>query len=84
MILLEDIARYFPVAGEAENVFALFDKDSNGDASREEVEIAVMLVLVPFVHLGILMTPLREFHREQQSIEHSMRGIFHSGALIRY
>lgn len=41
-LLVEDIARFFPTADEADMVFALFDQDSNGDASRDEVEMAVM------------------------------------------
>ncbi|KAJ6586941.1 Mechanosensitive ion channel-domain-containing protein [Mycena vulgaris] len=41
-LLVEDIVRFFPTAEEANSVFALFDQDSNGDASRDEVEMAVM------------------------------------------
>ncbi|KAJ7096303.1 Mechanosensitive ion channel-domain-containing protein [Mycena epipterygia] len=41
-LLVEDIARFFPTAEEAESVFALFDQDSNGDASRDEVEMSIM------------------------------------------
>ncbi|KAJ6593918.1 Mechanosensitive ion channel-domain-containing protein [Mycena capillaripes] len=41
-ILVEDIARFFPTPDEADLVFALFDQDSNGDASRDEVEMAMM------------------------------------------
>ncbi|KAF9460703.1 hypothetical protein BDZ94DRAFT_1169180 [Collybia nuda] len=57
-LLLSDIARFFPTPEEAEHVFTLFDKDMNGDASREEVEMACL-----------------EFHREQLSIENSMRDL---------
>ncbi|KAJ7462327.1 Mechanosensitive ion channel-domain-containing protein [Mycena galericulata] len=57
-LLVEDIAPFFPTADEADMVFALFDQDSNGDASRDEVEMAVM-----------------EFHREQLSIESSMKDL---------
>ncbi|KAJ7924831.1 hypothetical protein B0H13DRAFT_1976209 [Mycena leptocephala] len=57
-MLVEDVAPFFPTSEEADLVFALFDQDSNGDASRDEVEMAVM-----------------EFHREQQSIEHSMQDL---------
>lgn len=39
---LEDIARYFPTAEEAEHVFALFDKEMNGDVSRDEMEMACL------------------------------------------
>lgn len=41
-LLLADIARYFPTPEEADHVFTLFDKDMNGDASREEVEMACL------------------------------------------
>ncbi|KAJ6499912.1 Mechanosensitive ion channel-domain-containing protein [Mycena vitilis] len=41
-LLVEDIARFFPTPDEADLAFALFDQDSNGDASRDEVEMAVM------------------------------------------
>jgi hypothetical protein len=37
-----DIAPLFSSKGEAEAVFNLFDKDGNGDASRDEVEMACM------------------------------------------
>ncbi|XP_006461100.1 hypothetical protein AGABI2DRAFT_204597, partial [Agaricus bisporus var. bisporus H97] len=53
----KDIAPYFP-SEEAPSVFSLFDRDGNGDASREEVEMACL-----------------EFHREQLSIENSMRDL---------
>lgn len=57
-LLVEDIARFFRTPDDAQRVFALFDKDSNGDASQEEVEMACL-----------------DFHREQWSIEHSMRDL---------
>ncbi|KAJ7901846.1 Mechanosensitive ion channel-domain-containing protein [Mycena olivaceomarginata] len=41
-MLVEDIQRFFPTRDEADLVFALFDQDSNGDASRDEVEMAIM------------------------------------------
>jgi Ca2+-binding EF-hand superfamily protein len=37
-----DIAPLFSSKEEAEAVFNLFDKDGNGDASRDEVEMACM------------------------------------------
>ncbi|PPQ98611.1 hypothetical protein CVT24_003944 [Panaeolus cyanescens] len=55
---VDDIQRFFPDKEQAAAVFALFDKDDNGDASREEVEMACL-----------------EFHREQLSIENSMRDL---------
>lgn len=57
-MFVEDIERFFPTKDDALAVFALFDKDSNGDASREEMEIACL-----------------ELHREQLSIENSMRDL---------
>ncbi|TFK44710.1 Mechanosensitive ion channel-domain-containing protein [Crucibulum laeve] len=57
-LLPEDIERFFPTKEEAHQVFTLFDKDANGDASRDEVEMACL-----------------EFHREQLSIENSMRDL---------
>ncbi|KAH8827980.1 Mechanosensitive ion channel-domain-containing protein [Flagelloscypha sp. PMI_526] len=39
-LFVEDIARYFSDAETADKVYALFDRDTNGDASREEVEMA--------------------------------------------
>ncbi|KAJ4002056.1 Mechanosensitive ion channel-domain-containing protein [Lentinula boryana] len=41
-LFIRDIARFFPTPDEADSVFALFDRDGNGDASREEIEIACM------------------------------------------
>ncbi|KIK67405.1 hypothetical protein GYMLUDRAFT_156530 [Collybiopsis luxurians FD-317 M1] len=41
-LFVQDIARYFSTPEEASAVFDLFDKDGNGDTSREEVEIACM------------------------------------------
>lgn len=41
-LIVEDIAQFFPTQDEADQVFALFDKDSNGDASRDEVELACL------------------------------------------
>ncbi|KAF7315647.1 Mechanosensitive ion channel protein [Mycena indigotica] len=41
-LLVEDITRFFRSQDEADKVFALFDRDSNGDASLDEVEMAVM------------------------------------------
>ena len=42
---VQDIARFFPTPEDADAAFALFDKDMNGDATRDEVEIACMYVL---------------------------------------
>lgn len=40
-MLEKDIAPYFRPE-EASSVFSLFDRDGNGDASREEVELACL------------------------------------------
>lgn len=52
-LLVEDIARFFSTAEEAESVFALFDQDSNGDASRDEVEMSIMYAAAFNVYLHI-------------------------------
>ncbi|RPD63790.1 hypothetical protein L227DRAFT_496301 [Lentinus tigrinus ALCF2SS1-6] len=57
-VVVEDIARFFASAEEADHAFSIFDKDSNGDINRDEMEMACM-----------------ELHREQLSIEHSMRDL---------
>ncbi|TFK87099.1 hypothetical protein K466DRAFT_491520 [Polyporus arcularius HHB13444] len=57
-LVVSDIARFFPSAELAEHAFTIFDKDSNGDINRDEMEMACM-----------------EIHREQLSIEHSMRDL---------
>ena len=41
-LYLEDVVRYFHSPDEADHVFALFDKDMNGDVSRDEVEMACL------------------------------------------
>jgi len=41
-MVVEDIAKFFPSMEDADNVFALFDKDSNGDVTRDELEMACM------------------------------------------
>ncbi|KAF8629659.1 hypothetical protein AX17_005598 [Amanita inopinata Kibby_2008] len=38
----KDITRYFSSPEEVEHVFGLFDRDGNGDASREEMEMACL------------------------------------------
>jgi len=42
MMLVGDIQQYFPSPEEAAKVFALFDKDGNGDVSRDEIEMTLM------------------------------------------
>ena len=41
-LFVEDLQPFFHTKEEAARVYALFDKDSNGDASREEVEMACL------------------------------------------
>ena len=52
---MEDIARFFPTPDDADEAFAIFDKDSNGDATRDEVEMACLYVNFG-VSLGVLLT----------------------------
>ena len=42
MVVIGDIARFFPDQGGAAGAFAMFDKDMNGDATRDEMELARM------------------------------------------
>ncbi|KAJ3556902.1 hypothetical protein NM688_g1764 [Phlebia brevispora] len=41
-LVVEDIARFFPTMEDADTAFAIFDQDSNGDATRDEIEIACL------------------------------------------
>lgn len=41
-LILGDIGRFFPNREMATFAFEIFDKDENGDATREEMEAAVM------------------------------------------
>ncbi|KAI0092959.1 Mechanosensitive ion channel-domain-containing protein [Irpex rosettiformis] len=41
-LTVHDIARFFPSMEDAEAAFGIFDKDSNGDVSRDEIELACM------------------------------------------
>ena len=41
-IFVEDIESLFPTRDEADRAYALFDKDSNGDISLEEMEMACL------------------------------------------
>jgi Mechanosensitive ion channel len=42
VLIIGDIAPFFHGQDEATEAFAMFDKDSNGDATRDEMEIACM------------------------------------------
>jgi small-conductance mechanosensitive channel len=57
-LYVTDIAPFFTSLEEANRAFALFDKDDNGDISKEELEMECL-----------------EVHREQLSLEHSMRDL---------
>ncbi|ODO11764.1 hypothetical protein I350_00548 [Cryptococcus amylolentus CBS 6273] len=39
---IQDIVQYFPNLETAQNAFSMFDKDGNGDATRDEIEAAVL------------------------------------------
>ncbi|KAI0699236.1 hypothetical protein BC835DRAFT_1268062 [Cytidiella melzeri] len=41
-LVVQDIARYFPTMEDAEIAFTIFDKDMNGDVTRDEMELACM------------------------------------------
>ncbi|KAG6874479.1 hypothetical protein C0995_010389 [Termitomyces sp. Mi166 len=41
-LLVDDISPYFASPEEADHVFTIFDKDMNGDVSRDEVEMACL------------------------------------------
>lgn len=41
-LTLQDIARFFATLEDADVAFALFDKDMNGDATRDEIEMACL------------------------------------------
>jgi hypothetical protein len=60
----------------ADAAFGLFDRDGNGDVTLDETEQACGFVTFP--HSCFLPNVLhvhRDFHREQLSIEHSMRDL---------
>lgn len=44
VLYVKDIAAHFTSMEHAEKVFTLFDKDSNGDVSRDEIEMALLYV----------------------------------------
>ncbi|TFY54037.1 hypothetical protein EVG20_g9871 [Dentipellis fragilis] len=57
-LTVDDFTQFFTTLDEADAAFSIFDKDANGDISREEMEMACL-----------------DIHREQLSIEHSMRDL---------
>ncbi|KAG8964489.1 hypothetical protein FRC03_001740 [Tulasnella sp. 419] len=42
VMVLDDIARFFPTPEQAQIAFHVFDKDGNGDVTRDEVELACL------------------------------------------
>jgi hypothetical protein len=66
-LLLEDIAKYFATPEDAEAAWNLFDRDGNGDATRDEVEMTCMYVLGP--------TPSFAFERGEREGAHAMSSI---------
>lgn len=43
-VTIADIARFFPDLDTAKGAFAVLDTDSNGGATRDEIEMALLLV----------------------------------------
>ena len=41
-LMLEDIEKFFPTHEGALAAFTLFDKDENGDVTKEEIEVACL------------------------------------------
>ncbi|KDE09863.1 hypothetical protein MVLG_00261 [Microbotryum lychnidis-dioicae p1A1 Lamole] len=41
-LLIEDVSRCFQNREQAERAFSIFDRDGNGDATRDEIEMAVL------------------------------------------
>lgn len=44
-----DIAKFFATQEDADDAFSLFDKDGNGDATRDEVEMVCNTATSPVV-----------------------------------
>ena len=60
----------------ADAAFGLFDRDGNGDVTLDEAEQACGSVTFPLSYfLPNVSHVSRDFHREQLSIEHSMRDL---------
>lgn len=60
----------------ADAAYGLFDRDGNGDVTLDEIEQACGSVMFPLCYsLYNVSHVYREFHREQLSIEHSMRDL---------
>ena len=75
-MVFQDISRFFPSLELADAAYALFDRDGNGDVTLEETEQACGSVMFPLSNfLHNVSHVYREFHREQLSIEHSMRDL---------
>src|ERR1700744_2244249 len=59
---------------DADLAFTLFDKDGNGDVSRDEIEAACLYVHISSL-LSMRLELYREIHRERLSIERSVADI---------
>jgi hypothetical protein len=75
-LVFQDISRFFPSLEVADAAFGLFDRDGNGDVTLDETEQACGSVMFPLSwFLPNVLHVYRDFHREQLSIEHSMRDL---------
>lgn len=75
-MVFQDISRFFPSLEVADAAFGLFDRDGNGDVTLDEAEQACGSVISPLSWFLPNVSPVyRDFHREQLSIEHSMRDL---------
>jgi hypothetical protein len=57
-LLPNDFARFFRTRDEVEEAFALFDKDGNGDATRDEVEMVCTFSSFAYSPVYVLILPL--------------------------
>lgn len=69
-----DIGRFFQSIEQAHVAFSIFDKDDNGDATREEVETAYVPLGVDSAHTDT-HTRCLDVHRELLSLSASMKDI---------
>jgi hypothetical protein len=75
-LVFQDISRFFPSLEVADAAFGLFDRDGNGDVTLDETEQACGSVMFPLSWFPPNVSHVyRDFHREQLSIEHSMRDL---------
>lgn len=50
-MVIGDIARFFSNIEQAMLAFSLFDQDGNGDVTREEMELALVLAPRLFIYI---------------------------------